>query len=96
MPPKARRPDGAFCDLTEARGVKLYYEVSGPNRAEWQGEKEEVLFMLLGSAADLRKTADQQYMNQSVSMFKVLAYDHRNTGQSTIKDREWSAAPNSG
>lgn len=42
--------------------------------------------MLLGSAADLRKTADQQYVNQSMPMFKVLTYDHRNTGQSTIKD----------
>jgi len=85
MPPKAKPPSGAFADL-EQRGLRLYYEVSGPNRVEWQGEKEEVLFMLLGSAADLRKTADQQYVNQSVSMFKVIAYDHRNTGRSTIKD----------
>jgi len=83
---KARLPDGAVCDLTAERGVKLYYEVSGPNGADWQGEKEEVLFMLMGSIADLRKTADQQYVNQSVSMFKVLTYDHRNTGRSTIKD----------
>lgn len=90
MAPKARKPEGTFCDLTQERGIKIYYEVSGPNRAEYQGEKEELLFLILGSTADLRKTTDQQYINQSVSMFKVLAYDHRNTGQSTIKDEPCS------
>jgi 3-oxoadipate enol-lactonase len=34
----------------------------------------------------LRKTADQQYINQAVGLFKVITYDHRNTGKSTIKD----------
>mmetsp|Transcript_9049 Transcript_9049/g.23467 ORF Transcript_9049/g.23467 Transcript_9049/m.23467 type:complete len:394 (+) Transcript_9049:91-1272(+) len=87
MPPKHAKPVGAFADLPD-RGIKMYYETSGPNtnKAEFQGENERLLFMILGSAADLRKTADQQYINQSVSMFKILTYDHRNTGQTTIKD----------
>jgi len=86
MPPKARRPEGQVCDLTQERGVKIYHEFSGPNKSEWQGEKEAVLFLLLGSVSDLRKTADQQYINQTCPFFKVLTYDHRNTGQSTKKD----------
>lgn len=86
MPPKRGKPEGNFCDLSQERGVKIYYEMSGPNKSEFQGDKEETLFMLMGSTADLRKTADQQYVNQSVSMFKVFTYDHRNTGQSTILD----------
>eukprot|EP00439_Symbiodinium_sp_Y106_P003441 s120_g1.t1 len=84
MAPKAI--EGKYCDLTDKRGVKLYYEVQGPLRREYQGDKEEVLFLLMGSTADLRKTTDQQYVNASIGMFKVLAYDHRNTGRSTIKD----------
>jgi len=64
----------------------LYYEYTGPANKDWQGDKEETVFMLLGSCADLRKTADQQYINLSVSYYKILVYDHRNTGRSTIKD----------
>ncbi|CAE8628817.1 unnamed protein product [Polarella glacialis] len=87
MAPKASYgPEGQLCDLTESRGVNLYYETSGPLRRDWQGEREEILFLLLGSTADLRKTTDQQYVLGSVGFFKVLTYDHRNTGRSTIKD----------
>jgi len=88
MPPKKQVTQGHFCDLTEKRGVKIYYEVSDASslRKAWSGDKEETLFLLLGSTADLRKTTDQQYINQLVGFFKVLTYDHRNTGQSTIKD----------
>eukprot|EP00930_Biecheleria_cincta_P072966 TRINITY_DN60315_c0_g1_i1.p1 TRINITY_DN60315_c0_g1~~TRINITY_DN60315_c0_g1_i1.p1 ORF type:complete len:389 (+),score=77.76 TRINITY_DN60315_c0_g1_i1:33-1199(+) len=79
-------PQGDFCDLTKSRGVSLYYEWQGPLRKEFKNENEQILFLLMGSTADLRKTTDQQYVNQSIGMFKVLAYDHRNTGRSTIKD----------
>lgn len=83
--PGTNRVEGKVFESAE-RGVSLYYEVDGPSRKEWQGDKEEILFMLLGSAADLRKTADQQYINQAVGLFKVITYDHRNTGKSTIRD----------
>ncbi|CAJ1372968.1 unnamed protein product, partial [Effrenium voratum] len=83
MAPKAVQ--GHFCELPE-RGVKLYYEIQGPMRRDFQGDKEEVLFLLLGSVADLRKTTDQQFVNAGVGMLKVFAYDHRNSGRSTIKD----------
>lgn len=86
MAPKAQLSEGKTCDLTELRGVKLYYEVSGPFKPEWQGPKEEWLFLLMGSVSDLRRTTDQQYINLSAPFFKVLTYDHRNTGQSTIRD----------
>jgi len=88
MPPKKQVMQGQLCDLTEKRGIKIYYETSDASslRKAWVGDQEEPLFLLLGSTADLRKTTDQQYVNQLVSMFKVLTYDHRNTGQTTIKD----------
>lgn len=86
MPPKKKPPPGQFCDLTEKRGIKVYYEVTGPGKTEWQGDKEEWILMLTGSAADLRRTTDQQYLNLSMPYLKVVAYDHRNTGQTTIKD----------
>jgi len=87
MPPKkAKLPLGEFCDLMDTRGVRMYYEIQGPTDPQWQGDKEETLFLLLGSVADLRKTADQQYANQCVSKFRVLTYDHRNTGQTTRID----------
>mmetsp|Transcript_33826 Transcript_33826/g.91526 ORF Transcript_33826/g.91526 Transcript_33826/m.91526 type:complete len:384 (-) Transcript_33826:212-1363(-) len=88
MPPKKKVTEGHFCDLTEKRGIKVYYEISDETslRKAWQGDKEEFVFLLVGSAADLRKTTDSQYISQLVSMFKVLSYDHRNTGQTTIKD----------
>lgn len=88
MAPKklgTNRVEGKLFDSSD-RGVSLYYEVDGPTRKEWKDDKEEILFMLLGSAADLRKTADQQYVNQAVGFFKVITYDHRNTGKSTIRD----------
>eukprot|EP00913_Durusdinium_trenchii_P011566 g10860.t1 len=78
-------PEGKYCELPQ-RGVKLYYEIQGPLRREYQGAKEEVLFLLMGSVADLRKTTDQQFVNAGVGVFKVFAFDHRNTGRSTIKD----------
>jgi len=88
MPPKKQVTEGHVCDLTEKRGVKIYYEVSDETslRKAWKGDKEEYVFLLMGSTADLRKTTDSQYINQLVGLFKVLTYDHRNTGQSTIKD----------
>lgn len=46
----------------------------------------------MGSTADCRKTTDGQYIMQLVSLFKVLTYDHRNTGQSTIKDEPCTMA----
>lgn len=87
MPPKQQ--EGKYCDLSQ-RGVKLYYEIQGPLRREFQGDKEEVLFLLMGSVADLRKTTDQQFVNAGLGMFKVFAFDHRNTGRSTIKDEPCS------
>jgi len=86
MPPKKKPPPGQFCDLTEKRGIKVYYEVTGPGKKEWQDEKEEWLLMLPGSVADLRRTTDQQFLNLSMPFFKVVAYDHRNTGQTTVAD----------
>lgn len=35
------------------------------------GAKEEVLFLLMGSVADLRKTTDQQFVNAGVGVFKA-------------------------
>jgi len=88
MPPKKQVTQGHFCDLTDKRGIKIYYEVSDASslRKAWSGDKEETLLLILGSTADLRKTTDQQYVNQLVGFFKVLTYDHRNTGQTTIRD----------
>lgn len=89
MPPKKsavpKPPPGKFFESAE-RGISIYYEVNGPNGKAWKDDKAETLFMLLGSTADLRKTADQQYINQSVSMFQIVTYDHRNAGRTTIKD----------
>jgi 3-oxoadipate enol-lactonase len=64
----------------------VYYEMEGPNLKKWQGDQEGFIFMLIGSTADLRKTADRQYVNLVATCMKVLTYDHRNTGQTTIKD----------
>ncbi|CAL1149285.1 unnamed protein product [Cladocopium goreaui] len=87
MPPKL--PEGKYCELPQ-QGVKLYYEIQGPLRRDFQGEKEEVLFLLMGSVADLRKTTDQQFVNAGLGMFKVFTFDHRNTGRSSIKDEPCS------
>mmetsp|Transcript_4465 Transcript_4465/g.13032 ORF Transcript_4465/g.13032 Transcript_4465/m.13032 type:complete len:383 (-) Transcript_4465:218-1366(-) len=94
MPPKKKATEGHFCDLTEKRGIKIYYEVSDETslRKAFTGDKEEYVFLLMGSTADLRKTTDAQYISQLVSMFKVLTYDHRNTGQTTIKDEPCTMA----
>lgn len=35
------------------------------------GDKEEVLFLLMGSVADLRKTTDQQFVNAALGSFKA-------------------------
>lgn len=75
-----------FCDLEASRGIRVYYEFHGPNKPAWQGEEEELLLLLMGSAADLRKTTDQQYINLSSQCFRILTYDHRNTGRTTVKD----------
>lgn len=75
-----------LCDLLASRGVSVYYEFHGPLRKEFQGAKEETVFLIPGSAADLRKTTDQQYIRQSESYFRLLIFDHRNSGRSTIKD----------
>lgn len=77
---------GQVCDLTAKRGIQIYYETSGPTGKPWQGDKERLLFLLMGSAADLRKTTDQQYVNLGVQFFKILTFDHRNTGRTTVKD----------
>jgi len=81
-----------FCDLQATRGVKLYYEIAGPARKTWQGDKEELVLLIPGSAADLRRKTDRQYINMLSQCLKVLAFDHRNTGQSDKKDEPVSMA----
>lgn len=87
MAPKKKPPPGEFIDLIDKRGFKFYWETIGPTKTEFQGDKEEPLFLIPGSAGDLRKTTDGQYLNLSSQFFKVISYDHRYTGQTTpIKD----------
>jgi len=81
-----------LCDLQAARGIRLYYEIAGPNRKAWQGDKEELVLLIPGSAADLRRKADRQYINMLSQYLKVLAFDHRNTGQSDKRDEPVSMA----
>eukprot|EP00811_Abedinium_folium_P000053 NODE_10048_length_1380_cov_6.169992.p1 GENE.NODE_10048_length_1380_cov_6.169992~~NODE_10048_length_1380_cov_6.169992.p1 ORF type:complete len:381 (-),score=70.30 NODE_10048_length_1380_cov_6.169992:125-1267(-) len=74
------------CALPESRGINIYHELHGPIKREWTGDQERFVLLILGSVADLRKTTDKMYIRQVEGYFKVLTYDHRNTGQTTSRD----------
>lgn len=75
-----------FCDLSGSRGINVYYEFHGPRKEEFKGNQEEILFVLPGSNADLRRQTDQMYIRMTEGFFRILIFDHRNTGQTTVKD----------
>lgn len=79
-----------LCDLSAERAVQLFYELEGPYRKDWAGEQHETVLLLLGSAEDLRKRTTQMYRGAVGGFFRVLTYDHRNTGRSTILDEACS------